>query len=112
MRLAAIFKSSGSGEAIFPDGLTLYTAPNDLFIAFEQALRVLSWQELPEDECPKSWMWHLDWEIEDWFIKVKNDRKRKYGTSGDSDYLDPDADDYQENVLFEEMKRGGPLFDD
>lgn len=92
--------------------MTLYTVPNDLFTAFEHSLRILSWQELPEDESPPSWMWHLDWEIEDWFIKVKNDRKAKYGISGDDqEYLNPDAEDYDENVLFDEMKYGS-LFDE
>lgn len=102
---------SSSGEPIFPDGLTLYNAPNDLFVAFEHAMRILSWQELPEDESPKPWMWHLDWEIEDWFKKVKLERKRKYDPNASASDFDEDADDYDENVLFDQIKYGESLFE-
>jgi len=46
------------------------------------ALLIISWQEnLPSEEIPKYWMWHLDWEIEEWFKKVKIERDIKYGTN-------------------------------
>lgn len=59
-------------------------------------------------------MWHLDWEIDDWFKKVKSDRRQKYGisSSNDDSYLDPDSDGYDENVLFDQIKHGDSLFDD
>ncbi len=102
-----------TGSEIIPEGLTLLSIPNDLFVAIEHASRVLSWQEnLASDECPPSWMWNLDWEIESWFEKVKIERERKYGTNSKSS-TSGDEDDalFEENVYFERMKRGEPIYE-
>ena len=112
MRLASVAKSVGS-ESILPEGMNLTNMPNDLFLVMEHALRILSWQEnLTSDECPPSWMWGLDWEIEAWFDKVKIDRDRKYGKTpkpGDSDFNDEGGGMFEENVYFDRVKRGEPI---
>lgn len=59
-------------------------------------------------------MWHLDWELEDWFEKIKIERERKYGSSskpGGSDYNDEGEGLFEENVYFERLKRGEPLYE-
>ena len=43
---------------------------------------------------PPYWMWHLDWEIESWFVKVKEAREKKYGS--DSSSANDDAS-FEEN---------------
>mgnify|MGYP001011378439 len=61
---------------------------------------ILSWQEnLPSDEMPPYWMWHLDWEIEDWFRKVQRKRDAKYGTVRDEEV----EEEYEENDLFDDF---------
>lgn len=92
--------------------MDIYNIPNDLFVAFEQSLRVLNWQEnLSSDECPPAWMWHLDWEIEEWFKRLKIERENKYGrssspsSSGDEDSL------FDDNIYFERLKTEGSLFE-
>ncbi len=70
------------------------------------ALTIISWQEnLPSDEMPPYWMWHLDWEIEDWFKMVQRKRDQKYGKSS----VEEDVE-YEENALFDDWEkelRGG-----
>lgn len=113
--MASVAKDIGSGTDMIPEGLDLNTIPNDLFIAIEHALRILNWQEnLTKDECPPRWMWTLDWEIEEWFKKIQIERDRKYGTPtkpGDPDYNDEGDEMFEENVYFERLKRGEPLFE-
>lgn len=58
--------------------------PADLASAISHAFLILNWQEnLPEDEMPPRWMWHLDWELEQWFEEVDLARKSKYGGADD-----------------------------
>lgn len=75
-----------SGSNLWPSGVSdIEDLPYDLSIAIDQALRILSWQEnLGSEEMPPQWMWHLDWEIEAWFIDVKNKREEKYNPKGNS----------------------------
>lgn len=66
------------------------------------ALLILSWQEnLPSDEMPPYWMWHLDWEIEEWFTKVQRKRDAKYGHVPQ----DNAEEEYEENALFDDFKK-------
>ena len=61
---------------------------------------------------PPSWMWHLDWEIEQWFEKVKIERDKKFG--GSSASVDDDESEgglFEENVLFDRMQKGENLWD-
>lgn len=47
---------------------------------------ILTWQEnLPSEETPPDWMWHLDWELEGWFEEVQRKRDEKYGRDRDDD---------------------------
>jgi hypothetical protein len=75
-------------STIFPDGVSkVADLPSDFFIAFEQATRILSWQEnLSEDEMPPRWMWHLDWELDEWFLDVKKKRDERFGASSGESY--------------------------
>lgn len=80
--MVAISKATGSQDLLWPEGATVETIPDDLLIAIDQAVRVLSWLEnLSSDEVPPSWMWHLDWKLEEWFEQVERDRDKKYGSS-------------------------------
>lgn len=61
--------------------------PVDFFAAYEQATRILSWQEnLTEDEVPPRWMWHLDWELDAWFLDVKKRRDERFGNKPEEGY--------------------------
>ena len=74
--------------------------PLDFVNVLNHALMILSWQEnLPSDEMPPYWMWHLDWEIEDWFRKVQRKRDAKYGTVRDEEV----EEEYEENDLFDDF---------
>lgn len=46
-------------------------------------------------------MWHLDWEIEEWFRVVQRKRDEKYGRSTPEE-VEPD---YEENDLFDEFRK-------
>ena len=85
---------------MLPVGANVETAPADLVLCIDHAMRILGWQEnLAEDEMPEHWKWHLDWEIEEHFKQVKIQREAKYGTSsssGDSDYEDDSL--FEENI--------------
>lgn len=85
--------------------------PDDLFTALEHIFRVIGWmKDLTKEETPPQWMLHLDWELEEWFKKVQIERDRKYGsTSKDDEGGDIYEDDYDENILYERMKRGESL---
>lgn len=103
--MAATTKQTGSGHLMWPEGKNVETISNDLFLVIEHSLRIISWQEnLPSDECPPAWMWHLDWELETWFDKIKKDRENKYGTSSSSSNDDNSGAMFEENVYFERMK--------
>lgn len=75
--------------------------PIDLLRAIEHAQTVLNWQEnLMSDEMPPEWMWTVDHELEAWFDRVEDDRKKKYG--GGKEGLDPD----DEGVVTNELAAG------
>lgn len=60
--------------------------PADLMLAIEHAHRVLTWREnLPDDEMPPSWMWHLESELDSWFANVEEKRKNKNDGGDDED---------------------------
>lgn len=80
---------------LWPKGAkTIDDLPAKLVMAIDHALKVLSWYEnLEKSEIPPQWMWHLDWELSDWWEQVDRERKAKYGR--------PDDDDDRESVLAE-----------
>ncbi len=81
--------------------------PAEFTNVLNHALTIISWQEnLPSDEMPPYWMWHLDWEIEDWFNTVKRKRDAKYGNTS-TEEVEPE---WEENSLFDDWEkelRGG-----
>ena len=78
------------------------SAPAEFVDALDHALTILAWQEnLTSDEMPPMWMWHLDWELNDWFKIVKQKRDEKFGLDSSSQ----NDNDYEENDLFDEMKK-------
>ncbi len=81
MRQVTAAKRGGSSHLLYPAGMgSIEEIPADLALAIEQALRVSMWQEnLSEEEMPPQWMWHLEWELEDWFAEVDRKRKEKFG---------------------------------
>lgn len=86
---------------MWPKGTNFETAPADLALAINHSILICSWREnLPSDEMPPRWMWHLDWELEKWFKEVSKKRDEKYGTQDSSD----DSDNvFEENELFEDF---------
>lgn len=70
------------------------------------ALFILSMQEnMPADEMPPRWMWHLDWEIETHMKLLKSKREAKYGGGNAKVNEDEEPETYEsENALFDEMK--------
>jgi hypothetical protein len=87
---------------MYPGGYNAETVPHDLHNAVDHALRILSWLEnLPSDEMPPSWMWCLDWEVEDHFKRVDAERSRKYGTSSSEE---TDDSQWEENVYAARFK--------
>lgn len=58
--------------------------PADLQQAIDHALKVLGWHEggLSKDEIPPSWMWHLDHELETWWIEVERRRDSQSSPTG------------------------------
>ena len=91
---------------MWPKGCNFEDMPADLFNIINHALLIVSWQEnLSGDEMPEYWKWHLDWEIEEHFAKVKRAREAKYGTSKDNidDKDDNGNDIYEKNALFDDF---------
>jgi len=80
--------------------------PHDFHAAVDHAMKILSWQEnLPSDEMPPHWMWNLDWELKDHFIKVESDRRTKYGGSESESIADDGSDAiWDENVYSARFK--------
>ena len=79
--------------------------PHDFHAALDHAIRILAWQEnLPSDEMPPRWMWNLDWELEDHFLKVDAERRKKYG--GDDQSISDDGSEpiWDENVYAARFK--------
>jgi hypothetical protein len=53
--------------------------------ALDHAFKILSWYEnLTSEEIPPSWMWELDWELEDWFFEVDLHRQGKFKDGEDN----------------------------
>lgn len=51
----------------------------------DQVYKILSWYEnLSANEIPPSWMWHLDWELEDWFLEIDRIRNGDIGDGPDN----------------------------
>lgn len=88
----AAAKRGGNGSVLLPRGVTsVEDLPADLASAIAHAYSILNWQEnLTEEEMPPRWMWHLDWELEQWFEEVDIARQAKYNV-GDSDSGDEQA---------------------
>lgn len=106
--MVAAAKVTGAGHIIWPKGYTAEDIPADVFNVINHALVIVGWQEnLTEEEMPEYWKWHLDWEIEAHFLKVKRMREAKY-SNGTTPH-DPMHDtDEQGNALFEK----NALFDE
>ena len=79
-------RHGGNQQVLFPVGCErIEEVPADLMLAIEHAHRVLSWREnLPNDEMPPAWMWHIESELDSWFKKVEEKRKDR-GNSGSDD---------------------------
>lgn len=69
-------KSCSAPDLIVPEGYSIVDLPSDFVTAMEQAFRILSWQEnLPSKDIPPAWMWTLDWEIDNWFKTLDEERQ-------------------------------------
>ena len=51
-------------------------------MAVSEALQVLNWWELPEEEQPPPEIWGVDTMLKQWWADVKLRRDEKYGTAG------------------------------
>lgn len=79
-----------------PDCRSVEDVPADLVIAIDQANSILIWHEnLIKEEIPPRWMWHLDWELEVWWMEIERARKNSKEVDTREEY------DYVKNELFE-----------
>ena len=91
---------------LWPRGAkTMEDVPAELLGAIDHALLVLNWHEnsIDKEEIPPQWMWHLDWELKDWWKKVEERRKDKYSGHDDSEKK-AILEDREENVFAERFK--------
>lgn len=76
-------KTLSAPDLLIPEGHSLVDVPADLITAIEQAVRILSWQEnLLSKDMPPQWMWVLDWEIDNWFKKIDEERDNNRSGGG------------------------------
>lgn len=63
-------------------------APYNVVYAVSHALTVLSWFEnLPEEETPPRWIWWSDKLLDNWFEKIKSDRKKDRPSSQEDESM-------------------------
>ena len=105
--MVAVTKATGSGHLLWPKGKNIEDIQSDLFNAIDHALLICAWKEnLSPDEMPKRWMWHLDWELEDWFKIVQSRRDSKYGGKEEQEYDDDGEPLFEENAFADEIRNG------
>lgn len=97
-------KSGSAPDLLVPQGYSIIDLPSDFVTAMEQAFRILSWQEnLPSKDQPPVWMWTLDWEIENWFNKLNEDRESNGSHPGSRDKREK-PDIKEDNVFIDRFK--------
>lgn len=102
MRFVKAARATGSGHLVWPHDTDAESVPADFVIVLDHGIRILEWMEnLPDDEMPEKWKWHLDWEIESHFENVKEMRKKKYDIKGGA----AEAEHMEENALAARFKR-------
>ena len=70
-------------------------------MVIEHAHRIIFWQEnMPRDEMPPMWAWHLDWVVEEW-LNGLDEKRRNPAAKDDCDQV-PMAD----NELAAEYRKG------
>lgn len=107
MQLVAAAKNTGCGDKLWPAGTDSETVSDEFISVLNHCLFIMNLQEnLPSDEMPPKWMWHLDWEIETHMKLLKSKREAKYGGGSSSPNDDELSETYEsENILFDEMKK-------
>lgn len=90
-------KSAGGLQTLFPEGTNAATVPGDLMTAINHSLMICSWRENATEDAdiPPRWMWHLDWELTEFFKELKAKKDAKYSSSSN----DEQPDEYEENVF-------------
>jgi hypothetical protein len=80
-----VAKDTGDGRFLWPSGIdTIEEVPDELLRAIEHATTVLVWYEnLPKEDMPPEWMWHLPKQLDLHFKMV--DEKRSGGSSDSDD---------------------------
>lgn len=102
--MASLVKSGSAPDLLVPQGYSIVDLPSDFVTAMEQAFRILSWQEnLSSKDQPPVWMWTLDWEIENWFHKLNEDRENNGNSSAGRDKRER-VDSQQDNVFADRFK--------
>lgn len=75
----------------------------ELSQAISQALMILGYYELPENEQPDESIWSHPEKLEDWWESVKRNRETPGMEKIDNDYS---GDDFMSNQLAEDFKEG------
>jgi hypothetical protein len=66
---------------LFPPGVqNIRDLPWRWFEAIRLAMYFIGFDELPDDERPPRRIWLDSEQLQSWFVQVKADRDRKYGT--------------------------------
>lgn len=95
-------KETGSGHLLWPPHVdSVQSLPSQLVFAVDHALMILNWHEnCLKKDIPPSWMWPLEWELEEWWIGV--DYRRNHPDAHDND--DVDLSDREENEYADRFK--------
>lgn len=96
-----IARDFGTVAELLPDGVDdLRDCPHVLFTAIRQALVILSFGELPDDERPPKRIWNDGEALKDFFDEVKRRRDEKYGDrKGPGPIEDPVQNDAARSLL-------------
>ena len=89
-----------SNTAVMFEGTNVTEVSADLIAAIQHANTILGWFEnLPEEELPKDWMWPFPDLLEEHFKWVKEERAAKYGTgdggSSDDEYSHMESNEWR-----------------
>ena len=101
MMMVQAAKSTGGLRVLFPMDTNAESVPADLMTAINHCLLIISWREnaTEDDDIPPRWMWHLDWELREFFEQLKIRREAKYSSKGSEQ-----PDDFEENVFASRFK--------
>jgi hypothetical protein len=95
-----IARDFGTVAELVPDGFRdLRDMPHAFFEALRNALLVISFDELTEDERPPRRIWNDGEGLKAWFDDVRSRRDEKYGGKGPGPIEDPVENEAARSLL-------------